>query len=243
MIALLLCAGLGTRLRPLTDTLPKALIPVAGKPLLAHQIERLHQAGCTHLIINIHHLADQIIQYLADHHFPLTITLSDERPQLLDTGGAIRKAAHLLPPGNEPLLVHNVDILHNAPLAPFYATHHPQHDATLLTSPRPTTRLLLADAAGHLRAWTNTQTGALLPPDADTNTLRPHAFAGIHVISRTAIQSMASWPERFSIIDFYLQRCRTHTIRLQNLPTLRLLDIGKPQTLKQAEDFIKETGA
>lgn len=235
MTALLLCAGLGTRLRPLTDTMPKALVPLAGKPLLAHQLERLRQAGCTRVIVNVHHFADQVIDYLRAHDFGLDTLISDERPQLLDTGGAIRQAATLMPTNEDTLLVHNVDIFHDADLNALLQSHLPHHDATLLATPRPSTRQLLADPQQRLRAWTDTRTGEVKPNGTDTKHLTPHAFAGIHMVSRTAIEAMTEWPERFPIIDFYLQRCQHHVITLHTQPNATVIDVGKPNALRQAE--------
>ena len=95
MNALILAAGLGTRLKPLTDTMPKAMVPVAGKPLIAHQIERLKKSGFNHLVVNVHHFASQIVDFIQDNDFDIDITISDESDMLLDTGGAIKKAALL----------------------------------------------------------------------------------------------------------------------------------------------------
>ena len=116
MKAMIFAAGLGTRLKPLTDHLPKALVPVAGKPMLEHVILKLKAAGFTEIVINIHHFGEQIIGFLqANQHFGLTIHISDEREQLLDTGGGIQKAATFFQ-DTEPFLVHNVDILSNTDL-------------------------------------------------------------------------------------------------------------------------------
>ena len=109
MKAMIFAAGLGTRLRPLTDNLPKALIPVLGEPLLAHLLHKFQKANINEIIINIHHMADQIESYLAGNPFPgLEITISKE-DQLLDTGGGLKKASWFFD-DNEPFIVHNVDI-------------------------------------------------------------------------------------------------------------------------------------
>ena len=141
MKAMIFAAGLGTRLRPLTDHCPKALVPVAGRPMLEHVIQRLRNAGFNDLIINIHHQGEQIIEYLKKHPFPkTTIRISDERDILLDTGGGIKHAAPFLN-GDEPFLVHNVDIFSNIDLKELYNRHlESKALATLLVSKRKTSR-------------------------------------------------------------------------------------------------------
>ena len=136
-------AGLGTRLKPLTDTMPKALVPVGGRTLLEHVVTRLAGQGFDEMIINVHHHAEQIIDYLKEKkNFGIRIEISDEREMLLDTGGGIRKAAHFFNDG-EPFLVHNVDILSDANLKELYEIHKAQgNDATLLVKERETSRYL-----------------------------------------------------------------------------------------------------
>lgn len=233
--ALILAAGLGTRLRPLTDTIPKALVPVCGRPLLEHQIERLRHAGFDHIVVNVHHFADQIIDFLHAHdNFGLDITVSDERDELLDTGGAIKRAGALFP-DNGPVLVHNVDILHNVDLATFHqAALDDEADATLLVSQRVTTRYLHFDSALRLCGWENTKTGQ----QRGQAGAYQWAFAGIHMLRSNLISAMADAPDRFSIIDFYLGHCATHTLRAHFDPALRLLDVGKIDTLAAAEQFL-----
>ncbi len=246
MKAMIFAAGLGTRLRPLTDHTPKALIPVAGKPMLEHVILRLKAAGFNELVINIHHLGEQITDFLhANQNFGLNIHISDERDLLLDTGGGIRKAAPLLS-GTDPFLVHNVDILSNTDLAALYR-HHAEsgHDATLLVSLRKTNRYLLFNENQRLKGWINKTTGQTKPtgfqpnPDSDNE----YAFSGIHVISPSLLNYMndSQWSGKFSIIDFYLQTCQKANI--YGLPDehLQLIDIGKPETLPQAEEFLQNT--
>ena len=149
MKALIFAAGLGTRLKPLTDTMPKAMVPVQGEPLLAHVLRKLKRAGCKEAVVNVHHFADQISDYLATHDFGLSVSISDERDQLLETGGGIKKAAHLLG-SSEPFLVHNVDILSNLDLAAFYALHKPERLAS------KTMKLIIGNknySSWSLRGW------------------------------------------------------------------------------------------
>ncbi len=116
MNALIFAAGLGTRLKPLTDTMPKAMVPIHGKPLVQILIEKLKTIGVDHIVINVHHFAQQIIDFVeACNHFGIDIQFSDETDMLLETGGGLKKAACLFP-NADPILVHNVDILSNADL-------------------------------------------------------------------------------------------------------------------------------
>ena len=229
MKALIFAAGLGTRLRPLTDTMPKALVPVDGKPLLRHVLEKLIAAGFDDIVINVHHFADQIRDYVAAHdNFGVRIVLSDETDLLRETGGGIRHAAPLLQ-GPEPFLVHNVDILSNLDPARFYALHRKGDLATILVSDRSTQRYFLFDEDGLLVGWTNLATGEVRSPwpGIDPDQCTRLAFSGIHCISPAIFPLMEDWPEKFSIVDFYLAACRTHPIRAAVIPGLALHDVGK----------------
>ena len=168
MKAMIFAAGLGTRLRPLTDNMPKALVPVAGKPMLERVILRLKEAGFNEITVNIHHFGEQIIDFLRAHdNFGTEIHISDERGMLLDTGGGIKKARPFLD-GQEPFLVHNADILTDIDLAGLYR-HHLESDAesTLLVSERKTSRYLLFDDDYHLHGWINKSTGEVKPAGFD----------------------------------------------------------------------------
>ena len=170
MRAMIFAAGLGTRLKPLTDTKPKALVDVCGKTLLERQIEDLQTAGFNEIVVNIHHFADMIRRYLAENYnFGADIYLSDESDELRDTGGGIRHAAALLDDG-EPFLVHNVDILSNVDLNDLY-DYHMAHAisndtplATILVSKRKTARYFLFDKEGNLAGWMNEQSGEIKTP-------------------------------------------------------------------------------
>lgn len=239
MQAMVFAAGLGTRLKPLTDTMPKALVRVGERPLLQHVIERLKSAGVTRTVVNVHHFADQIIDYLkTENNFYTDIRISDERDALLETGGGLRKAASMFLPS--PVLIHNVDIFSNVDLRAFYLENK-HHEATLLVSERKTARYLLFDDAMRLVGWTNIQTGEVRTPytDLDVSKCRMYAFSGIHIIGHTLLSEMQSWRERFSIIDFYLDRCLDHDIRGCLKTDLRLLDVGKLDTIEQANEFIQ----
>lgn len=175
MKAMIFAAGLGTRLRPLTDRMPKALVPVAGKPMLERVILKLKEAGFTDLTVNIHHFGEQIVDFLeARHHFGVDIHISDERDLLLDTGGGIRKARPWLD-GDEPFLVHNADIWSDVDLQALYRRHvQSQAEATLLVSRRQTSRYLLLDDDNCLQGWVNKQTHEVKPADIRYQIGRAH---------------------------------------------------------------------
>lgn len=239
MQAMIFAAGLGTRLKPLTDSRPKALVEVKGQPLLWHVIMKLKDAGFTRLVVNVHHFASQITDYLrAQENFGMDIRISDESRQLLDTGGGIRAAAPLFAT-DCPILIHNVDIFSNADLASFYR-QAAEADATLLVSRRATNRYLLFNSDRQLKGWTNVSTGEMRGPvaegGAERSSLCQYAFSGIHVFSPRLFPMMQSWGECFGIIDFYLQACATADIRGVVQEDLRLLDVGKTANLREAEN-------
>ncbi len=243
MKAMIFAAGLGTRLRPLTDTMPKALVPLAGKPMLERVIMRLKEAGFQDIIINIHHFGEQIIDFLRKNdNFGVNIHISDERDLLLDTGGGIRKARPFLE-GDEPFLVHNADIFTDIDLAAFYR-HHLESgaEATLLVSERQTSRYLLLDDHLRLHGWLNKSTGEVKPEDFayQAGIYRELAFGGIHVISPSLLRFMDDerWTGKFSIIPFYLSVCRDAKIQGYPLQGFQWFDIGKPETLKKAEEAL-----
>lgn len=238
MQAMIFAAGLGTRLKPLTDRMPKALVEVGGKPLLCHVIEKLKGAGAKRIVVNVHHFASQIEDYLAQHDFGIDIKTSDETQMLLETGGGIKKAIHLFD-SESPVLIHNVDILSNVDLASFYS-HSMGHDATLLVSERNTKRYLLFDDDMKLMGWTNIETGEVRTPynNLDLSKCHRYAFSGIHVFSPKLAERMSAYPDKFGIIDFYLKECATADIRGKLKSDLRLMDVGKLDTLQQADDFL-----
>lgn len=244
MKAMIFAAGLGTRLRPLTDTLPKALVPVAGRPMLEHVILKLKASGFDDITINIHHLGEQILEFLrANDNFGVSVHVSDERGKLLDTGGGIKKARPFLDQGDEPFLVHNVDILSNVDLKDFFHHHVASScKATVLVSPRQTSRYLVFDAQHKLCGWVNKKTGETKPLDFvyDENRHQCLAFSGIHILSPDIFPLMEApcWGDKFSVIDFYLAACRSIDICGYSEEGLRLIDIGKPETLAEAERFI-----
>lgn len=237
---MIFAAGLGTRLKPLTDTMPKALVRVGGQPLLWHVIMKLKAAGYERIVVNVHHFAQQIIDYLqANGNFGLDIRISDETDGLLETGGGIKKALPLFDQ-ESPILIHNVDILSNLDLDALTMTNVP--DALLVVSRRQTKRYLLFDDEMLLDGWTNIETGEVKSPypALDPTGMRQLAFSGMHVIWPRLFPLFNEMPDRFGIIDFYLKYCHQCAIIGLEQKDLRLLDVGKLDTLEQAESFIKQ---
>lgn len=243
MKAMIFAAGLGTRLKPITDTMPKALVPVGGEPLLRHVICKLRDAGYTHLVVNVHHFAGQIREYLATHDFGVSIAISDESAQLLETGGGIAHAAPLLLPSEGPILIHNVDILSNLDLAWFRSEVRPSALSTLLVSERETSRYLLFGEDMRLMGWTNVTTGEVrspFPAEALAD-CRKLAFSGIHNVSPAIFPAFeeAGFTGRFPIMDFYIQQCARYPIYGVLAPSLQLVDVGKLDSLSQAEALFR----
>lgn len=243
MKALIFAAGLGTRLKPLTDTMPKALVPVGGQPLLKHIILRLRDAGYDDIVVNVHHFAGQIKAYLSSEDFAVRLSVSDESEHLLDTGGGVLFAEPLLR-GEGSFLVHNVDIFSNLSLETFRESVREDALATLVGSQRETSRYLLVDESCRLVGWTNVKTGEVRSPYPGLNAseCRRLAFAGIHMLSDGIFDAMRSCGRSgaFPIMDFYLDNCDKFPVYVHVPRNFRILDIGKQSSLAQAEELLKE---
>lgn len=245
MKAMIFAAGLGTRLRPLTDNMPKAMVPVDGKPMLQRVIESLSLQGFQDIIVNIHHFGEQIIDFLKyNNNFGLNIVISDERKLLLDTGGGILAARSFLDDG-KPFLVHNADILTTLDLREMYNHHcHSNADATLLVKSRKTERYLLFDKENQLHGWINKKTGETRPNgfNASVNDYQEFAFGGVHVISPAIFNTLEKYSneKKFSITPFYIDSCRKLKIQGYNPSGYEWFDIGKPETLTLANNFFSQ---
>jgi len=238
--AMIFAAGLGTRLRPLTDDMPKALVEVSGRPLLWHTLRKLQGSGFRHVVVNTHHFADMVEDYLRRTAFPgMKIDISREE-ELLDTGGGVLHAERYLN-GCGKFLVHNVDILSNAKLEEIEAASGDSL-ATLVVSDRRSNRHLLFDKDMRLSGWTDVTTGETRSPHGDvlSRVRSSLAFSGIHVISDRIFDAFRTegLEGRFPIMDFYVGRCDKYDIRGLYVEGLRLLDVGKPEALAEAEGFL-----
>lgn len=265
MKAMIFAAGLGTRLKPITDTLPKALVPVCGKPLIEHVCRKLHEAGIDEAVVNVHHFAEKIGQWLSAQDWisfrecvgsgtqakegaEMTVQVSDERAQLLETGGAVLHARRYLE-GCGSFLIHNVDILSDLDIRWFASQVRPEALATLLVSDRPSSRQLLFDPSSmRLVGWRNNVTGQVRSPFSDLNPddCLALAFSGIHIMSDSIFDPMQDYavshglcltdnPPRFPVIDFYLWACARHDIYGICADSLELIDVGKLDSLEAAE--------
>ena len=238
MKALIFAAGLGTRLRPLTDTMPKALVPVAGHPLLEYQIRKLQSAGINDIIVNVHHFPDMIIDYLRENNnFGSNISISDERDNLLDTGGGLLKAWSTFAP-DESLLAINVDILSDINLRDIINEYtsladNPSPLALLVVKSRETQRYLCFDEENKLVGWTNVATSQLRGQDG-----KHLAFSGMQVLSPQVLPLLQAFAQehgpKFSVIEFYLYVVEHQLGVLRALPIdVPLIDVGKLDQLSQ----------
>lgn len=264
MQSMIFAAGLGTRLKPLTDRIPKALVRVGGKPLIEYVLKNLVAAGSKRIVVNVHHFANQIIEYLQQNDFGVDIRVSDETEMLLDTGGGIKNAAPFFNT-SEPVLIHNVDILSNVDLRALYnyaceAEIEQKVDAVLLVSLRKTKRYLIFNKDMRLVGWTNVDTGEVKSPyetlreltftqPYDNNNVTNEqygytlfAFSGIHIIGNKVFEAMNECSAKFPIMDFYLQYAKDlHFVgKVKN--NLKLMDVGKLDTLAEADAVVKQLG-
>lgn len=238
-------AGLGTRLKPWTLNHPKALVPVGERPILARIIDHLQGYGFTRITVNVHHFAEQIEEFLSAGGTYNTVTVSDERSRLLDTGGGLLKARRLF--ASYPVLVHNVDILSDADLESLYTTAARTGMTTLLVSRRPSSRQLLWDKEMNLCGWHNSLSGEYRPAEAEyRKDLISYAFSGIYVVSDKTLDEMERLfgdDSCFSIIDYLVHPERKEPVKGLLADDLHLIDIGKPETLSRAEDFLNNLSA
>ncbi len=234
---MLFCAGLGTRLHPITHDIPKALVPVNGKTLLQRNIEYLHAYGIHDFVLNIHHFGEKVIDYLQKHdHFDVNIDISDERDEVLETGGGLKKAESFL--SQASFVVMNVDILTNMNLQHMIDFHlKNQPIATLAITDRSSSRKLLFDDQKRLSGWRNTVSGEEAISRKEP-ILSEFAFSGIHVIS-PAYFTLANRTDKHSIIDPYLKIAQNHTLLGYDHSGDILIDVGKHETLQQATEIFQ----
>jgi NDP-sugar pyrophosphorylase family protein len=253
MKAMIFAAGLGTRLKPITDTLPKALVPVCGRPLIEYVCRKLRAAGIEEAVVNVHHFADKIENWISGQDI-LSLYVSDERNQLLETGGAVLHARRYLE-GCGRFLIHNVDIFSNADINWLESQVRDDALATLMVSKRPTTRFLLFHPQTmRLVGWHNTDTGdySLADKSLAVEDCLAYGFSGIHIMSDRVFAMMDEYVEerglsvdpengvRFPIMSFYLWAAMKAPIYGAVAENLDFLDVGKLDTLELAEQYVSK---
>ncbi|WP_297093311.1 nucleotidyltransferase family protein [uncultured Draconibacterium sp.] len=239
MQAMLFAAGLGTRLKDETADKPKALVEVGGKPLLQRAIEKLSAEGATRIVVNVHHFAPQVIDFIKSKNWGVPVLISDESDKLLETGGGLKFAKHLFSP-DEPILIYNVDILSSINLQDVFAEHTKSEAiATLVVRQRETQRYFKFDSEHNLVGWINKKTG-------ETKISRPEnfqeakemAFSGIHIVEPEIFDFMPE-EDRFSIIQGYLELAKTKSIKGYFDTSEMWMDVGKPAQLEEARELFK----
>lgn len=236
MKAMILAAGLGTRLKPFTNHHPKALAMVNGKAILQRNIEFLASFGIKEVIVNVHHFTDQIINLINENNgFGSTITISDETKEVLETGGGLMKAKDFLN-GEEPFVLLNVDILTNMNIDKMIEPHLSSKAlATLCVSQRKTSRYFLFDEQDNLCGWRNVNVNQETIVKPADNYIEK-AFWGIHVISPQIFQ-LIKREGKFSIVDAYMDLCKDHTIKAYDDTDSKFIDVGKPESIALAEEM------
>lgn len=236
MKAMILAAGWGTRLKPFTDTHPKALAIINGKSLLQRNIEYLSLYGIKDVVINVHHFSQQIVDEINSHKgFGSNIIISNEKEEALETGGGLMKAKHFLD-GKEPFVLMNVDVLTDMDLKKMIKQHTASKAlATVAVTKRKTSRYFLFDELDRLCGWTNITTAEQKISKEATKYFKK-AFSGIHILS-PEIFSLIKHKGKFSMVDVYLDLAKTHCIMAFDHSTSKFIDVGKPESISIAEEI------
>ena len=239
MKAIIFAAGLGTRLRPITESIPKALIEINGIPMIERVLLKLKSHGVTDVIINLHYFPEQIKTFIkSKNNFGLNISYSDETDQLLETGGGLIKAGWFFNDG-EPFFVHNVDVISDVDLTEmwnFHKKHNPL--ATLFVQARESSRYFLFNKQQLLKGWTNTKTGEIIKVADSGSELTKLAFNGIHIVN-PGIFNLMNKTGAFSITGSYLDLAGKYPIKGFSSINAKYLDIGKPESLAGAEELVR----
>ncbi|MDE3185479.1 MAG: NTP transferase domain-containing protein [Bacteroidota bacterium] len=239
MKAMILAAGLGTRLKPFTDKHPKALAVVNNKTILQRNIEYLALFGIKEVIINVHHFAEQVIDLVKRKKgFGSEISFSDETNEVLETGGGIKKASWFFEKNDQSFVVMNVDILTDLDLNKMILQHKQNAPlATLAVTARQTSRYFLFNDSGELCGWRNVKTGEeKISRNAEKYIEK--AFSGIHIIS-PGIFPLIKMHGKFSMVDVYLDLCKSNTIASFDHSNSKFIDVGKPENILKAEEMFK----
>jgi len=267
MKAVVFAAGLGTRLKPFTEHHPKALVEVGGEAMLGRVLLKLKKVGIAEVIINVHHFASQIVDYLESrNNFGMRVHISDESDLLLDTGGALALMARrgcLLKGNTEPVLVHNADIMTDFSLNAFEVAFTKCMDARAMllvdTSRQSSRKLLFSKDDMRMCAWRNENTGLLRPADFPVDMVEhctKAAFGGVHIISASFFKNISDYADTlrrknpgaeaidgvipFSITDFYIDSCAREAIFGYEAESgYRWFDVGRPESLDRARKAFK----
>ncbi|WP_460023898.1 nucleotidyltransferase family protein [Marinifilum fragile] len=236
---MIFAAGLGTRLKPYTNTKPKALVELAGKTLLERAIQKLVKLGVDRIVINVHHFADLIEDFLKENNnFGVDIRISDERDHLLDTGGGLKKAIDLFIP-DAPVLIYNVDILSSIDLNELIQQHESSKAlVSMVMRKRESSRYLYFNKEKQLTGWKNCKTGEVKKARVDMEESKPLAFSGIHLVN-PKLFDLIEEDGKFSIIDLYLRLAKTEKMLAYKDQSDLWFDLGKPEQLQKAEILIK----
>ena len=239
MQAFIPAAGLGTRLLPLTEHRPKALVEVGGVPLLKIAIDNLARQGATRIVVNVHHFADMVIDYLQSHDWGTEVLVSNEKDKLLDTGGGLKKAAPLFK-RDEPILIHNVDILSRINFRDLVELHKQEGNfVTLAVSVRDTSRFLLFADNGLLVGWNNRSTGETKWVDELVAKNRALAFSGIAVLEPGVLDVLPPCEIPYPIVPAYLNIAKEHRISYFIHSSSDWMDVGTPQSLNKAQSWFR----
>ncbi len=250
MKAIVFAAGIGSRLKPFTEHHPKALAPVGLDTALGFVLRRLVAAGADSIVVNVHHFANQVIDWVANNPCGVPVEISDESSLLLDTGGGLakiwRESKTIQSLGDdEPLVIHNADILTDFPLSALCTRAKDALGAIFAEPNRTTARHFLFDNNGMLRGWNNIKTGAVRPDNIDATKLQAAAFGGVHCLSRQMLQRISDFCGNdlhpFGITDYYIDNCTTDNSICIFTPNVeyRWADIGNPERLAEAQELFK----
>lgn len=233
---MIFAAGLGTRLRPLTNDVPKAMVVLAGKPLLEHVILRLKDVGVRRIVINVHHFAETIISFIKSNDFGVEIKISYESDMLLDTGGGLKFAKKLFIK-DEPILIYNVDVLSNADISLLVESHKRSGAiASLLVRSSYSDRGFM-QKDGFLTGWQNILTGEKRMSIDVFEESTFIGFTGIHILSY-GILDMIVEEGVFSIVDLYLRLAKDNKIAIVIDDESLWMDLGTPESLALAEEYV-----
>lgn len=233
MKAMIFAAGLGTRLAPLTDTMPKAMVPISGKPMIQHQIEKLRDFGFDYIVINVHHFANQIIDFVKNNDFGVKIEISDESKLLLNTGGGLKNVKVFFNE-DDNFLIHNVDIFSDIDLKALYDYHcSSKNVATLAVMHRESSKHLLFDDENRLCGWRDLKNDKSIIT-IERNNYNEMAFSGIYVCNYRIfdlIDNQGSFP----IIPELLKISKQHRIGGYIHDSNKVLDVGKIDVIRKIE--------